>query len=135
MKKLTVILILLICAVGTYAQSPRVNKAISRAKELFIATANGNVATIKKLTLPDFYKEKYPYSDARVRELLLSVPYEKRQRMIDQIKNHCKATTLMNRAGDVITVTLENQITGKEITIRLLDEEENGNWLVFDYEY
>lgn len=125
----------MICAVGTYAQSPRVNKAISRAKELFIATANGNVATIKKLTLTDFYKEKYPYSDAKVRELLLSVPFEKRQRMIGQIKNHCKTSTLMNRAGDVITVTLENQITGKEITIRLLDEEENGNWLVFDYEY
>lgn len=135
MKKLTVMLILLICVVGTYAQSPRVNKAISRAKELFIATANGNVAAIKKLTLPDFYKEKYPYSDSKVRELLLSVPFEKRQRLIDQIKNHCKASTLMNRAGDVITVTLENHITGKEITIRLLDEEENGEWLVFEYEY
>lgn len=48
MKKLTVIFILLICAVGTYAQSPRVSKAISHAKELFIATANGNVTTIKK---------------------------------------------------------------------------------------
>lgn len=111
------------------------SKAISRAKELFIATANGNVATIKKLTLPDFYKGKYPYSDARVRELHLSVPCEKRQRMIDQIKNHWKASTLMNRVGNVITVTLENQIIGKEIMIRLLDEEENGNWLVFDYEY
>ena len=55
--------------------------------------------------------------------------------MIDQIKNHWKASTLMNRVGNVITVTLENQIIGKEIMIRLLDEEENGNWLVFDYEY
>lgn len=55
--------------------------------------------------------------------------------MIDLIKNHCKASTLMNRAGDVIIVTLENQITGKEITIRLLDEEKNGDWLVFEYEY
>lgn len=135
MKKIVIILIFLICAIGTYAQNSSTDIAISRAKELFIATANGDVARIKKLTMPEFYKQKYPYSDAKVRELLLSVSYEKRQKLIDQIKNHCKASALRNRAGDFITVTLENNVTGKEFTICLLDEEENGNWRIVSYEY
>lgn len=134
MKKIVIILILLICAIGIYAQNSS-DIAISRAKELFIATANGDVARIKKLTMPEFYKQKYPYSDAKVRELLLSVSYEKRQKLIDQIKNHCKASALRNRAGDFITVTLENNVTGKEFTICLLDKEENGNWRIVSYEY
>lgn len=135
MKRYLTILLMLICTLGTYSQTSAKNIAISRAKELMIATANGNVATIKRLTTPEFYKDKYPYSDATVRSMLLNVPYEKRQKMIDQVKNHCKATAIMNRAGDIITVSLANQITGKEFTIQLMDESGNGNWLVFEYYY
>ncbi len=135
MKKLFTILLMLICTIGAYSQSPSKSLAVSRAKELVIATANGNVARIKQLTTPEFYKAKYPYPDATARELLLSAPYKKRQKLIDHIKNHCKSTTIINRAGDVITVIFDNQITGKEFTMRLLDEEGNGNWLVFDYDY
>lgn len=135
MKKIFVIFLLIFCAVGTFAQSSPKSIAISRAKELFIATANGDVAKIKRLTTSAFYKEKYPYSDAKVRELLLRVPYEKRKRMIDQIRNHSKASAIINRAGDVVTVTLKNDVTGKEFLIRLIDENGNGNWRVSDYDY
>lgn len=91
MRKFVLILILTICTIGAYAQQSSTDIAISRAKELFIATANGDVARIKKLTILECYKKKYPYSDAKVKELLLSVPYEKRQKLIDQIQNHCTA--------------------------------------------
>lgn len=84
---------------------------------------------------PEFYKENYPYSDSYVREMLLSVPIEKRKRMIDQIKNKSIPSTIINRAGDVITVTLTNKVTKKEITVQLIDENENGDWKVFNYWY
>lgn len=135
MRNLVLILILSVCSICAYAQKSSTDIAISRAKELFIATANGDVARIKKLTMPEFYKKKYPYSDTKVREMLLSVPYDKRQKLIDQIKNHCTASALRNRAGDFITVTLENKVTGKEFTICLMDENEDGNWRVISYEY
>lgn len=135
MKRLIVILFLSICALGIYAQKSSTDIAISRAKELIIATANGDISRIKKLTTPEFYKEQYPYSDAEIQGLLLSVPYEKRQKLIDHIRNHSKASALRNRAGDFITVIIENTITGKDFTIGMLDVEGNGDWRAISYEY
>lgn len=133
MKKIIVILLTVICSLGAYPQNSSKNIAIANAKALFIATANGDVAKIKKLTTTDFYREKYPYSDAKVREILLSVPLEKRKKAINQVRTQTKASAIMNRAGDVITVILDNQVTGKSFTMRLI--EENGNWLVYEYDY
>lgn len=133
MKKIIVILLTVICSLGAYSQNSSKNIAIANAKALFIATANGDVAKIKKLTTTDFYREKYPYSDAKVREILLSVPLEKRKKAINQVRTQTKASAIMNRAGDVITVILDNQVTGKSFTMRLI--EENGNWLVYEYDY
>ncbi len=82
--------------------------AIKIAKELFVATANGDVNRLKQLMTSDFYKQHYPYSDAKVREMLLSVPYARRQNMKDQILNHSDVSTVINRPGDVITVFLTN---------------------------
>lgn len=55
--------------------------------------------------------------------------------MASQIVNQSEATTIMNRAGDVITVILTNKVTKKVFTIQLIDESETGDWKVFNYEY
>ena len=133
MKKIIVILLTVICSLGAYSQNSSKNIAIANAKALFIATANGDVAKIKKLTTTDFYREKYPYSDAKVREILLSVPLEKRKKAINQVRTQTKASAIMDRAGGVVTVILDNQVTGKSFTMLLI--EENGNWLVYEYDY
>lgn len=38
---------------------------VSRTKELFIATANGDIETIKRLLTLDFYRDNYPFSDEK----------------------------------------------------------------------
>lgn len=126
---------LLIISLGTEAQNSNRDLAISRAKAVFIATANGDVATLKQLMTPEFYKETYPYSDSYVREILLSVPYQNRKKLIDHVQNHSVASTVINRTGDVITVTLTNRLSQKEFTVQLVDEHGNGNWKVFSYWY
>lgn len=137
MKKLIIILLMLLFSIDTYSQKATTSRriAIQRVEELFIATANGDVDKIKKLMTHDFYKIKYPYSDAAVRKILLDAPYEKRQKLIDHIKHHSRKKAYLNRAGDMITVYLSNLATGKEFTIQLIDENGNGNWLVCDYDY
>ena len=109
--------------------------AVKKARALFVAVANADIRKMKELLTPDFYSQNFPYDDDRIREILLSRPYHKRQEMIDQVMNHTKATTIMNRAGDVITVTLDNNVTGKVFTIQLLDESGTGNWKIFNYDY
>lgn len=127
--------IVLLTSFYVLAQNTSREIAIERAKTVFYATANGDVTKLKQLMTPEFYKENYPYSDAKVREILLSIPIKKRKRMIDQIKNKSIPSTIINRAGDVITVTLTNKVTKKEITVQLIDENENGDWKVFNYWY
>ncbi len=134
-KKFLLFIALVIIPLYTYAQNSSRDVAISRAKAVFIATANGDVAKLKRLMTPEFYKENYPYSDSRVREILLGVPAEKRKRLINQIQNQSTPSTIMNRAGDVITVTLLNKVTKKEITVQLIDETESGDWKIFNYWY
>lgn len=109
--------------------------AIKRAKEAFIATANGDVAKLEKLLTPDFYSQYYPYSDAKVKEILLSVPYERRKLMIDQISYNTDVSTIVNRAGDVITVMFTNRTNHSIFTVQLLDEYGTGDWRIFDYDY
>lgn len=109
--------------------------AIKRAKELFIATANGDVVKLKQILTPDFYKRHYPYSDSKARDILLSVPYERRQKMIDNISNHSEVTTIVNRAGDVITVMFSNKSNNKIFTVQLFDEYGNDDWKIFEYDY
>lgn len=82
------------------AQNSSRNIAISRAKAVFIATANGDVATLKQLMTPGFYKETYPYSDSYVREILLSVPYQNRKKLIDHVQNQSVASTVVHSAID-----------------------------------
>lgn len=136
--KIRFLLILIMVVLGSfrvYPQNYSRSIAIERAKAVFYATANGDVAKLKQLMTPEFYKENYPYSDAKVREILLSVPIDKRKRMIDHIKNNSIPSTIINRARDVITVTLTNKVTKKEITVQLIDENESGDWKVFNYWY
>lgn len=135
LKRLLISIMLLIISLGTEAQNSNRDLAISRAKAVFIATANGDVATLKQLMTPEFYKETYPYSDSYVREILLSVPYQNRKKLIDHVQNHSVASTVINRTGDVITVTLTNRLSQKEFTVQLIDEHGNGNWKVFAYWY
>lgn len=138
-KKLLLIAIVLLVSISEVAFAGASQKsqdiAATRAKELFIAVANGNVTKIKALTTPEFYKEKFPYSDSKVRSELLSVPLAKRQQMINQIKNETEVSTLPNTAGDVITVFLSNKVTKKQFVVQLICEEGDDNWLVFNYEY
>lgn len=109
--------------------------AVSRAKEVFIATSNGDVETLKRLLTPDFYRESYPFSDERTREILLEVPSSKRETLRNDILNNCTVTTIPNRAGDVITVIFTNNRTKKDFTVQLVDEEGNNDWKIFDYIY
>ena len=120
-----------VISISASAQRSAKEIAVSRVKALFVATAKGDVAKLKSLVTPEFYAENFPYSDAQVREILLSAPYEKRMQMIDQIQNHSDAETIMNRAGDCITVTLINRVTKKEFTVQLTDVDGNGDWRVF----
>lgn len=132
-KFIILLLFITISSIVVYAKPSDCDIAIERAKEAFYATANGDVAKLKRLLTPEFYKKYYPYSDAKVKEILLSVPIEKRKRMIDQIKNNSIYSAFINRAGDVITVTITNKSTKKEITFQLIDEKENGDWKVCNY--
>lgn len=135
LKRLLISIILMIIPFGIEAQNSNRDIAISRAKAVFVATANGDVATLKQLMTPGFYKETYPYSDSYVREILLSVPYQNRKKLIDHVQNQSVASTVINRAGDVITVTLTNKLSHKEFTVQLVDEYGNGDWRVFDFWY
>jgi len=112
-NRLLLLILIVVCSFGVNAQTSSRDIAIARAKAVFVATANGDVNKLKQLMTPEFYKENYPDSDEKVREILLSVPFDKRKRMIDQIQNKCIPSTIMNRAGNVITVTLTNKVTKK----------------------
>ncbi len=117
------------------AQNSSRGIAIARAEAVFIATANGDVAKLKQLMTPKFYKENYPYSDDEVRLMLLNVPLAKRMKLVDQIKNQSSVSTIMSRSGDVITVVFTNKNTDKDISVQLFDENEDENWKVFNYWY
>lgn len=132
---LLVLIPVVLASFVTNAQNSHRDIAIERAKDVFYATANGDVAKLKQLMTPEFYKENYPYSDDKVREILLNVPLEKRERMIDQIKNMSKVSTIISHAGDIITVTLNNKVTNKGITVQLIDKNVSGDWKVFNYWY
>lgn len=129
------IIFIVISYITLYAKTLYHEIAITSAKAVFYATANGDVAKLKQLMTPEFYKENYPYSDDKVREILLNVPLEKRERMIDQIKNMSKVSTIISHAGDIITVTLNNKVTNKGITVQLIDKNVSGDWKVFNYWY
>ena len=133
LKKLLICLAVATISISASAQRTPKEIAISRAKAILIATANADVAKIKSLTTPEFYQEQFPFSDAKVRELLLSASEGDRENMIDQVQNHCDAEAVMNRAGDVITVTLINRINNNEFTVKLFNSDGNGNWLIFAY--
>ena len=135
LKSILFCLTLLIIPLGTEAQNSSRGIAVSRAKALFVATANGDVARLKQLMTPELYKETFPYSDSYVREILLSVPYQNRKKLIDHVQNQSVASTVINRAGDAITVTLTNKLSRKEFTVQLIDEYGNGNWKVSAYRY
>lgn len=109
------------------------NAVINVIKKLTRATANGDVSALKRLTTDDFFKEHYPYSDAQIRKLLLSVPQEKRKILIDHIENRSKFSVVFSRARDYATVIVTNQVSGKEMTYNLIYED--GYWKICDYSY
>jgi|GEM_PF-4846223 len=108
-------------------------EVIKRAKEFFIATANGNVSRLKQLMTPELYNRYYPYSDDKVRGLLLSMPYKRRKNMVDAVYKHSDVTTIVNGPGDVVTVIFSNRINNKIITFQLGDEYGTGDWRIFSY--
>ena len=96
--------------------------------------ANGDVSALERLLTSECYNENFPYNDAYVRELLLGVPKSKRERLIDHV-NRSEITAIPNRTGDVVTVIFTNTVTGKDFTVRLIDEYGNGNWKIYEFEY
>ena len=104
-------------------------------KQLHYATANGDVAKLKKLTTPEFYKKQYPLSDESLRKELLSVPYEKRQNLIKHIDEYSEFTVLFSNAGDYATVWADDTVTGKSIRFGLIYDFDAERWLICDYEY
>lgn len=104
-------------------------------KELYYATANGDVAKIKKLTTPDFYKEQYPYSDEFLRKELLSVPYKRRQDLITHIDKNSDFTVVFSTPGDYATVWIDDRVTGKNMRYGLLYDFDDNCWRICDYEY
>jgi hypothetical protein len=128
-----------ICSSSTTCSTTDVEQmkaiAVKKAKAWFVAVANADIRKMKELLTPNFYSRSFPYDDNTIREILLSRPYQKRQEMIDQVMNHTTATTIMNRAGDAITVILDNNVTGKVFTIQLIDESGTGNWKICNYDY
>lgn len=110
------------------------NQCIDVAKKVFYAVANGDVSILKRYLTTTFYRTSFPYSDARTREVLLSVPKSKRDRLINHV-NRAEITTIPSKAGDVVTVIFTNTLTGKDYTMQLIDEYENGDWKVFEILY
>lgn len=108
--------------------------AVERARQIWIATATGDVQTLRQFTTGDFFDTQYRgYSDDELRDILLSVPYDRRQKMIDHIKNHCSVEVYPNSAGDVVSVVFTNEITGKPMTFQLVDETGDQDWKLFEY--
>lgn len=102
-------------------------------KKYVRAFANGDVATIKQLTTPEFRREILPGSDAEIRQLLLSAPLERRNKLINHIENYSDFTIIPNRAGDYITVYIENRISKKTLTYGLFND--GNSWRIDKYEY
>lgn len=136
MKRITLLIIFLIYSysISLFAQE-RYSTAIYRAKALFIAVAQGDVSTLKSFCHPEFYAENFPYSDYEIKDILLSVPKEKREILINDILYHSSVSTVRSRDGYVVTVVFTNQKTGKTYSIQLLDEDENDDWKAIDYYY
>lgn len=119
---------------GTIEQN--YDSAVERAKQIWIATATGDVQTLRDYTTEDFFDNQYGgYTDEEIREMLLSVPYERREKLIDHVSNHSTITTYPNSAGDVVTVEFLDDISGKIMTFQLVDETGDNDWKVFDYTY
>lgn len=108
------------------------DQCVSIAKKVLYAMANGDVSTLKHYLSTKFYRTNFPYSDAYIRKMLLSVPKNKRDKLINHV-NQSKITTIPNNAGDVVTVIFTNIATGKDYTMQLIDEYENGDWKVSEY--
>ena len=103
-------------------------------KKFVRAFANGDVATIKRLTTPEFYRNNFPgSSDAEVRQILLSAPLERRNKLINHIENYSDFTIIPNRAGDYITVYVDNRISKKTCTFGLFND--GNSWRIDKYEY
>ncbi len=117
------------------AYKPNYKKAVTVAKNLFIAVANGDVESIKQLTTQDFFRRELPMSDERIKAELLSVPYDRRAKLVDHILNNCITSTIPNRADNAVTVILTNNISGKEITYRLVDKSQTNDWKIDNCSY
>lgn len=124
-----------VISIGANAQKTSRDIAISRVKAVFDATAKGDVDRLKGLLTSELYQKTYPYSDSYVREMLLNVPADNRERLLCQIQDQCEISTIMNRAGDVMTVILTDKLTKKDLKIQLLDEYGDGNWRICNYWY
>ena len=105
------------------------NKAKEVAKSAFFAVANGDVATLKRSFTVDAYNAYFPYNDSYIRESLLSVPIERRRRLIEHAKKS-EVTTIPNNAGDVVTLIFTNTTTGKIFTMQLIDLQMNNDWKI-----
>lgn len=118
--------------IGSLSAQERYSTPIYRARAVFIAVAKGDVSTLKSFCHPDFYAENFPYSDYEIKDILLSVPKEKRDILINDILYHSSVSTLRSRDGYVVTVIFTNQRTGKTYSMQFLDEFENDDWKVID---
>lgn len=109
-------------------------KAVAVARQVFVAVANGDVASLKSCTTEEFYQSEFPYDDDTIRNILLSVPVHQRRKLIEHI-NTSDVTVVPNRAGDVMTVIFTNKVTDKDYVVQLLDEPGAGGWKIFSYTY
>ncbi len=110
-------------------------EAIRRAKALWYATADGDVETLHAYTTEEFFNTQYMgFSDDELREELLSVPVEKRERLKKHI-DESEIEVIPGEDGDYLIIFFNNTHTGKEMMFTLIDENANGDWRVTGYEY
>jgi len=114
---------------------PNYNKAAKTAKNLFIAVANGDVAMLKRITTANFYYSNFPYGDERTKTDLLKMPYHRRAKLVDHIRNHASIDIVPTSERNIVTIIFTNTISKKEFYVILIDDNENNEWKVFDSTY
>jgi hypothetical protein len=99
------------------------------ARKMFKANADGNVETIKALSTKNFFDFEYPMDDNSIRENLLSVPYEKRQELINDADN--MSISVIKTGENMVVARCINSRNNKQFDYYM--KIVNGEWKIYDY--
>jgi len=119
-------IIALFMASAAYAQIGSSPEAVARSA--FKAVAEGDVATLKSIMTERCFNGQYPMTDSQIRELLLSVPYEKRQillKMADSMDAQVKQIS-----DNSVIVVFTNKATNKNMEMDMIKID--GQWKIDD---